>query len=233
MRRQQSLLEVFQSYTNWEDVDLTKLWENTQDTLYMTFASLVAVFIIGLVLGLLLYETSRRDDGFAKIVYYITTFLVNVFRSIPFIILIVLLIPFTRVLLGTITGPTAGLPALIFSAAPFYARLVETGFREVDKGVVEAAEAMGASKLGIIGKVLIPESLPSLVSGITVTAISLVGFSAIAGIIGAGGLGNMAYLDGFQRGRNTVVLVATITIVLIVFILQAIGDIAVKRIDKR
>ncbi|MFC6464921.1 methionine ABC transporter permease [Marinilactibacillus sp. GCM10026970] len=233
MRRDQSLLEVFQSYTNWEDVDLTKLWENTQDTLYMTFASLVAVFIIGLVLGLLLYETSRRNGGFAKIVYYITTFLVNVFRSIPFIILIVLMIPFTRALLGTMTGPTAGLPALILSAAPFYARLVESGFRDVDKGVVEAAEAMGASKLQIIGKVLIPESLPSLVAGITVTAISLVGFSAIAGIIGAGGLGNMAYLDGFQRGRNTVVLVATITIVFIVFILQAIGDIAVKRIDKR
>lgn len=233
MRRQQSLLEVFQSYTNWEEVDIASLWSNTQATLYMTFASLVAVFIIGMVLGLLLYETSRRDGGFAKAVYYITTLLVNVFRSIPFIILIVLLIPFTRALLGTMTGPTAGLPALILSAAPFYARLVESGFRDVDKGVVEAAEAMGASKLEIIGKVLIPESLPSLVSGITVTAISLVGYSAIAGIIGAGGLGNMAYLEGFQRNRFTVILVATIVIVLIVFVIQAIGDIAVKRIDKR
>ncbi|MEC6748998.1 methionine ABC transporter permease [Marinilactibacillus sp. XAAS-LB27] len=233
MRRQQSLLEVFQSYTNWEEVDLESLWSNTQATLYMTFASLIAVFIIGLVLGLLLYETSRRDGAFAKAIYYFTTLLVNVFRSIPFIILIVLLIPFTRTLLGTMTGPSAGLPALILSAAPFYARLVESGFRDVDKGVVEAAEAMGASKLEIIGKVLISESLPSLVSGITVTAISLVGYSAIAGIIGAGGLGNMAYLEGFQRGRNTVVLVATIVIVLIVFIIQAIGDIVVKRIDKR
>ena len=122
---------------------------------------------------------------------------------------------------------------LILSAAPFYARLVETGFRDVDKGVIEAAEAMGANKWEIITKVLIPESLPSLVAGITVTAISLIGFSAIAGIIGAGGLGNMAYLDGFQRSRNTVILVATITILLIVFTFQAIGDFIVKRIDKR
>lgn len=233
MRNEQSFLDVLRSYTNWEEVELPKLWDNTVDTLYMTFASLIAVFIIGLILGLLLYETSRRSGTAARITYLVTTMIVNVFRSIPFIILIVLLIPFTRTLLGTITGPTAGLPALILSAAPFYARLVETGFRDVDKGVIEAAEAMGANKWEIITKVLIPESLPSLVAGITVTAISLIGFSAIAGIIGAGGLGNMAYLDGFQRSRNTVILVATITILLIVFTFQAIGDFIVKRIDKR
>lgn len=233
MRREQSLTETLQSYTKWEEVDLTKLWTSTLDTLYMTFASLVAVFIIGLILGLLLYETSKRNGAFAKAIYYVTTIIVNVLRSIPFIILIVLLIPVTRTFLGTITGPTAGLPALILSAAPFYARLVETGFRDVDKGVIEAAEAMGASKFEIVTKVLIPESLPSIISGITVTAISLIGFSAVAGIIGAGGLGNMAYLDGFQRSRNTVILVATITIVLIVFIVQAIGDFTAKKIDKR
>lgn len=233
MRNEQSFLDVLRSYTNWEEVELPKLWDNTVDTLYMTFASLIAVFVIGLILGLLLYETSRRSGTAARITYLVTTMIVNVFRSIPFIILIVLLIPFTRTLLGTITGPTAGLPALILSAAPFYARLVETGFRDVDKGVIEAAEAMGANKWEIITKVLIPESLPSLVAGITVTAISLIGFSAIAGIIGAGGLGNMAYLDGFQRSRNTVILVATITILLIVFTFQAIGDFIVKRIDKR
>ncbi|WP_080146980.1 methionine ABC transporter permease [Marinilactibacillus piezotolerans] len=233
MRNEQSFLDVLRSYTNWEEVELPKLWDNTVDTLYMTFTSLIAVFVIGLILGLLLYETSRRSGTAARITYLVTTMIVNVFRSIPFIILIVLLIPFTRTLLGTITGPTAGLPALILSAAPFYARLVETGFRDVDKGVIEAAEAMGANKWEIITKVLIPESLPSLVAGITVTAISLIGFSAIAGIIGAGGLGNMAYLDGFQRSRNTVILVATITILLIVFTFQAIGDFIVKRIDKR
>lgn len=233
MRREESLTETLQSYTNWEQVDLEKLWTSTLDTLYMTFVSLAAVFVIGLILGLLLYETSKRNGTFAKAIYYLTTIIVNVLRSIPFIILIVLLIPVTRILLDTITGPTAGLPALILSAAPFYARLVETGFRDVDKGVIEAAEAMGASKFEIVTKVLIPESLPTILSGITVTAISLIGFSAVAGIIGAGGLGNMAYLDGFQRSRNTVILVATITIVLIVFIVQGIGDFTAKKIDKR
>lgn len=233
MRKEESFIEIIQSYTNWEEVEPAKLWTNTLDTLYMTFASLVAVLILGLILGLILYETNKREGKIAKAIYYITTLLVNVFRSIPFIILIVLLIPFTRALLNTMTGPTAGLPALILSAAPFYGRLVETSFRDVDKGVIEAAEAMGASKLEIITKVLIPESLPSLISGITVTAISLIGFSAIAGIIGAGGLGNMAYLDGFQRSRNTVTLVATVTIVAIVFVLQATGDFIVKKIDKR
>lgn len=233
MRKEESFIEIIQSYTNWEEVEPAKLWTNTLDTLYMTFASLVAVLILGLILGLILYETNKREGKIAKAIYYITTLFVNVFRSIPFIILIVLLIPFTRALLNTMTGPTAGLPALILSAAPFYGRLVETSFRDVDKGVIEAAEAMGASKLEIITKVLIPESLPSLISGITVTAISLIGFSAIAGIIGAGGLGNMAYLDGFQRSRNTVTLVATVTIVAIVFVLQATGDFIVKKIDKR
>lgn len=233
MRKEESFIEIIQSYMNWEEVDPAKLWTNTLDTLYMTFASLVAVLLLGLILGLILYETNKREGKIAKAIYYITTLLVNVFRSIPFIILIVLLIPFTRALLNTMTGPTAGLPALILSAAPFYGRLVETSFRDVDKGVIEAAEAMGASKLEIITKVLIPESLPSLISGITVTAISLIGFSAIAGIIGAGGLGNMAYLDGFQRSRNTVTLVATVTIVAIVFVLQATGDFIVKKIDKR
>lgn len=233
MRKEESFIEIIQSYTNWEEVEPAKLWTNTLDTLYMTFASLIAVLILGLILGLILYETNKREGKVAKAIYYITTLLVNVFRSIPFIILIVLLIPFTRALLDTMTGPTAGLPALILSAAPFYGRLVETSFRDVDRGVIEAAEAMGASKLEIITKVLIPESLPSLISGITVTAISLIGFSAIAGIIGAGGLGNMAYLDGFQRSRNTVTLVATVTIVAIVFVLQATGDFIVKKIDKR
>lgn len=233
MRKEESFIEIIQSYMNWEEVDPAKLWTNTLDTLYMTFASLVAVLLLGLILGLILYETNKREGKLAKVIYYITTLFVNVFRSIPFIILIVLLIPFTRALLNTMTGPTAGLPALILSAAPFYGRLVETSFRDVNKGVIEAAEAMGASKFEIITKVLIPESLPSLISGVTVTAISLIGFSAIAGIIGAGGLGNMAYLDGFQRSRNTVTLVATVTIVAIVFVLQATGDFIVKKIDKR
>jgi len=133
------------------------------------------------------------------------------------IILIVLLLPFTKTLVGSISGPQAAMPALILSAAPFYARLVEIGLREVDKGVIEAARAMGAKKITIVTKVLIPESLPAIVSGLTVTAIALVGSTAMAGVIGAGGLGNLAYLDGFQRNNNTLTFVATVLILVIVF----------------
>ena len=130
-------------------------------------------------------------------------------------------------------GENAALPALIIGAAPFYARMVEIGLREIDKGVIEAAKSMGAKTSTIIWKVLIPESLPALVSGITVTAISLVGFTAMAGVIGAGGLGNLAFLDGFQRNRFDVTLMATIVILIIVFIIQFIGDIITNKIDKR
>lgn len=158
---------------------------------------------------------------------------VNIFRSVPFIILIVLLIPFTKQLVGSIIGPVAALPALIISSAPFYGRLVETGFREIDKGVIEAAEAMGANKWQVIYKVLIPESLPSIIAGITTTAISLVGYTAMAGVIGAGGLGNLAYLEGFQRNQPTVTLVATVIVLIMVFLIQGIGERVVDRVDKR
>ncbi len=215
------------------DVDWQLMWGYTQETLYMTIYSLVAVFILGILLGLLLFLTNRNEGVPAKILYWITAILVNVFRSIPFIILIVLLLPMTKTLVGTIIGPKAALPALIISAAPFYARMVEIAFREVDKGVIEAAKAMGANLFTIIGKVLIPEALPAIVSGITVTAISLVGFTAMAGVIGAGGLGNAAYLEGFQRNQPDVTIVATIIILIIVFIFQIIGDLLTKAVDKR
>ena len=158
---------------------------------------------------------------------------VNIFRSIPFVILIILLLPFTKWLVGSMLGPNAALPALIIGAAPFYGRLVEIALREIDKGVIEASVAMGASIWTIIWKVLIPESLPALVSGITVTTISLVGYTAMAGVIGAGGLGNLAYLDGFQRNRMDVVFVATVIILIIVFTIQMLGDFITKKIDKR
>ena len=146
---------------------------------------------------------------------------------------IVLLIPFTKALIGTMIGKDAALPALIIGSAPFYARMVEIGLREIDKGVIEAAKSMGAKTSTIIWKVLIPESTPALVSGITVTAIALVGYTAMAGVIGAGGLGNLAYLQGFQRSQNDVTLVATIIILIIVFIIQFIGDFITSKLDKR
>ena len=216
------------SRVNWD-----KVQEKTIETLIMTFESLIAVFLLGLFLGLLLYITSNSKGTFGKGFYTVVTAIVNIFRAIPFIILIVLLIPFTKALIGTIIGVQASIPALIISAAPFYARLVEIGLREVDKGVIEAARAMGAKRITIITKVLIPESLPAIVSGLTVTAIALVGATAMAGVIGAGGLGNLAYLDGFQRNNSTLTFVATVLILVIVFAIQILGDTVVKKIDKR
>lgn len=224
---------VLSQYFDFSEVDWEKMQEATIETIGMTIGSVVIIFFAGLLLGLLLYETNGKDTLAAKTLYRVVAILVNVFRSIPFIILIVLLLPVTKTLVGSITGPAAALPALIIASSPFFARLVEIGFREIDKGVVEAAEAMGANKWQIIYKVLIPESLPAIVSGITVTTISLVGYTAMAGVIGAGGLGNLAYLDGFQRNQSTVVLVATLIILVIVFIIQAIGDVIVKKVDKR
>ena len=216
------------SRVNWD-----KVQEKTIETLIMTFESLIAVFLLGLFLGLLLYITSNSKGIFGRGFYTVVTAIVNIFRAIPFIILIVLLIPFTKALIGTIIGVQAAIPAPIISAAPFYARLVEIGLREVDKGVIEAARAMGAKRITIITKVLIPESLPAIVSGLTVTAIALVGATAMAGVIGAGGLGNLAYLDGFQRNNSTLTFVATVLILVIVFAIQILGDTVVKKIDKR
>ncbi|EOL8876134.1 methionine ABC transporter permease [Enterobacter mori] len=210
-----------------------QLWAATQETLYMTALSGVATFVLGLVLGLALFLTARGGLFHNRKVYSVISIVVNVFRSIPFIILIVLLIPFTKTIVGTILGANAALPALIVGAAPFYARLVEIALREVDKGVIEATRSMGARLSTLVFRVLLPESSPALVSGITVTLIALVSYSAMAGVIGAGGLGNLAYLEGFQRNHGDVTLVATVTILIIVFIIQFCGDVITSLLDKR
>ncbi|KGM46038.1 ABC transporter permease [Neobacillus niacini] len=216
-----------------EIVKWTQLLEATRETLYMTTISVLVTFILGLVLGLLLFLTDKGNLWENRGINVIIAGFVNIFRSIPFIILIVLLIPFTKLLVGTMLGANAALPALIIGAAPFYARMVEIALREIDKGVIEASQSMGATHSQIIFKVLIPESLPALISGLTVTAISLVSFTAMAGVIGAGGLGHFAYLEGFQRNRPLVTLVATIAILILVFIIQFIGDYFTKKTDKR
>ncbi|MET6677581.1 methionine ABC transporter permease [Citrobacter amalonaticus] len=210
-----------------------QLFAATQETLYMTALSGIATFVLGIVLGLALFLTARGGLFQNRALYSGISLVVNIFRSIPFIILIVLLIPFTKAIVGTILGANAALPALIVGAAPFYARLVEIALREVDKGVIEATRSMGARLSTLIFRVLLPESSPALVSGITVTLIALVSYSAMAGVIGAGGLGNLAYLEGFQRNHNDVTLVATMTILVIVFIIQFCGDVITSLLDKR
>ncbi|MEZ7790251.1 methionine ABC transporter permease [Niallia circulans] len=215
------------------NVDWEIMWNATKETLFMTGFSIIFTFILGIILGITLFLTDKGNMWNNVFFNRIISAVVNIFRSIPFIILLVLLIPLTTLLIGTMIGPKAALPSLIIGAAPFYARLVEIGLREVDKGVIEAAKSMGAKPTTIIFKVLLPESMPALVSGITVTTIALVGSTAMAGIIGAGGLGNLAYLQGFQRGNGDVTLISTVIILIIVFIIQFIGDFITIKIDKR
>lgn len=215
------------------DVNWDNMWNATVETLYMSVVALLFTFLFGIVLGLLLFLTDRKQLWENKAAHFVIGAYVNIFRSIPFIILIVLLIPFTRSIVGTFLGPSAALPALIIGAAPFYARMVEIALREIDKGVIEASKAMGATNGQIIRKVLLPESMPALVSGITVTAIALVSYTAMAGVIGAGGLGDLAFRDGFQRNNPEITLTATVIILVIVFALQFIGDMITNKIDKR
>ena len=230
---QTSIDELFQQMFSFENVNWNEVIKATNETLYMTFIPTFYVFVIGLLLGILLFLTGKGRSLQNKFVHFILGGIINVFRSIPFIILLTLLMPFTKAIMTTIIGPKGAIPTLVISAAPFYARLVDIALNEIPSGVIEAAESMGANTRQIITKVLIPESLPALVSGITVTAIALVGSTAVAGAIGAGGLGNLAYMIGFTRNKQDIIFVATVAILVLVFIIQIIGDLTVKAIDNR
>lgn len=223
---------LWSQYTDFDKVNWEKVLSATRETLFMTFFATLVVLFLGVIVGYFLYKTSQSNQK-NKWSSQLLSGLVNIFRAIPFLNLIVLLIPITKLMLETITGPVAALPALILSATPFYARMVETGLREIDRGVLELSEAIGMSEWQKFMKVYIPESMPAIVSGITSTAIALVGYTAMAGVIGAGGLGNLAYLEGFQRNNATVTLVATLIILIIVFVIQWVGDYFVQKIDKR
>lgn len=228
-----TLLSRLQEMLSFKHVRWDDYLTAVNETLYMTIVATIIVAFLGLALGLLLFLTSEGNVMENKIIYQVISQIVNIFRSIPFIILIVLLIPFTILIAKTMIGPNGALPALIISAAPFYARLVEIALKEIPKGIIEAAESMGASTWRIIIKVLIPESLPALISGLTVTAIALISSTAVAAVIGAGGLGGLAYLVGYTRNQIDVTFLATISILVLVFIFQIIGDLLTKRVDKR
>ncbi|MFC0282023.1 methionine ABC transporter permease [Falsigemmobacter intermedius] len=210
-----------------------QLWQATLDTLYMTGVSGLLTAALGLALGAVLFLTSPGQPLANRVIYRAVSLVVNIGRAIPFIILLVLLIPFTKAVIGTILGVNAALPALIFGTAPFYARLVEIAFREVSRGVIEATRAMGGGMGTILFRVLIPEAAPALVSGMTVTLIALVSYTAMAGAIGAGGLGHLAYLEGFQRNNRQVIFVATAVILVLVFAIQFAGDRLTRHLDKR
>ncbi|MBO4705936.1 MAG: ABC transporter permease [Spirochaetaceae bacterium] len=196
----------------------------TLQTLSMVFFSTVFSLILGLPLGILLCVTDPVSGIMPKpILNQILTRIVNVLRSFPFIILMILLFPLARIIVGTSIGTTATIVPLSIAAAPFVARVIESALKEVDPGVVQAARAMGSTNFQIIMKVLLPESMPSLVAGITLTIINLIGYSAMAGAIGGGGLGDLAIRYGYQRFRTDIMVVSVIVILVLVEVIQIIG----------
>ncbi|ASR46055.1 MULTISPECIES: methionine ABC transporter permease [Paenibacillus] len=216
------------SQVSWEE-----LWNSTVETLQMLGASALFTLIIGLPLGVLLFLASRSSLTLMKVIYIVLSFIVNILRSVPFIILIVALIPFTRSLVGTSTGVLGTIPPLVIGAAPFFARLVETSLREVDKGVIEAAQAMGASTGQIIRRVLLREALPGLLAALTITVVTLVSYTAMSGMIGGGGLGTLAINYGYYRYETAVMIVAVVLMVVLVQLLQMAGDRLVRHYTRK
>ena len=220
---------------------MSKLWilvfGATMETLSMVFFSTLFSLILGLPLGILLSATSGEDQGGIiphPVLNNVLGRIVNVLRSFPFIILMILLFPLSRLLIGTSIGTTATIVPLSIAAAPFVARVIETALKEVDPGVVQAARAMGSTNFQIVRKVLIPEALPSLVSGVTLTIINLIGYSAMAGAIGGGGLGDLAIRYGYQRFRGDIMFIAVVIILVLVEIIQVIGNkISAKLLARR
>jgi D-methionine transport system permease protein len=207
------------SNVNWADIAAA-----TGDTLVMLAASLALTIVLGLPLGVLLYVTGKRQIGENRVFHAVLGVVINVLRSVPFIILLIVMIPLTVALVGTSLGVVGAILPLVVGAAPFYARLVEGALREVDRTTIEATQAMGATPLQIVTGTLIPEALPGLVSGATVTAVALVSFTAMAGVVGAGGLGDLAIRFGYQRFQTDVMIVTVALLVLLVQAIQLAGD---------
>lgn len=209
------------------------LLEGTYETLLMTFASTIFAYVIGMPLGVIMVATDEHGISSNKAVNSVLGTIINIGRSIPFVILIVAVIPLTRFIVGKAIGPVAAIVPLTIAAAPFVARMVETALQEVDPGVVEAAKTMGATNWQIAYKVLLPEAVPSLIRGFSITTITLIGYSAMAGAFGAGGLGDIAIRYGHHRYQADVMWVTVVLIVVIVQLIQMAFEIAAKKIDKR
>lgn len=203
------------------------------ETLYMTLASTFVGYLVGLPLGICLAVTDKDGLTPNKVIYKVLDFIVNVLRSIPFLILLILLIPFTRLVVGRSTGVSATVVPLVVAAIPFIARMVESSIKEVDNGVVEAARSMGASNLRIIVHVLITESKTSLISGITIAIGTILGYSAMAGVVGGGGLGDIAVRYGYYRYQTNIMVITVVLLIVLVQVFQTSGNLIAKKTDKR
>jgi D-methionine transport system permease protein len=209
---------------NWSDIVWPEIGQATIDTLIMSGVSLLFTMVLGLPLGVLLFLSGKRQLLQHAPLNALLSVVVNFFRSVPFIILLIIMIPLTVWMIGTSIGVAGAIPPLVFAAAPFYARLVENVLREVDPGVIEACQAMGATTRQIIVGALLPEALPGLLAASTVTAIALVSYSAMAGAIGGGGLGDLAIRYGYQRFQPDVMVITVLLMVVLVQLLQIAGD---------
>ncbi|MBP2168309.1 D-methionine transport system permease protein [Erwinia toletana] len=211
----------------------TLLLNATLETLYMVALATLFTVIIGLPVGVLLFLT--RQDGIfpQRWLSRPLNLLVNIGRALPFVVLLIALIPFTRLLIGTTLGSTAAVVPITLGAFPFFARIVENALEEVDRGRVEAVISMGGSNWHIVSRVLLPEALPALMSGITLTVVMLIGFSAMAGVIGGGGLGDLAIRYGYQRFNNQIMIATVIVLLLLVWLVQRMGDQLVRGLAHR
>lgn len=209
------------------------LAEGVWESVYMTLATTALAYVLGLPMGVLLTVTKRGGIAAAPRFHAVFGWVVNILRSLPFLILMFFVIPFTRLVAGTSIGPTAALVPLTISASPFIARMVEQSLEEIDAGVVKAAECMGATKWQIVARVLLVESVPSLLRGLSISVITILGYTAITGAFGAGGLGNLAYRFGYQRYQKDVMYVCILLLILLVCAVQIIFDLAARKADKR
>lgn len=207
--------------------------EGIRDTLYMTLVSTLIGYVVGLPIGIILYVTRQEGLKPNRIVYRIIDVICNIIRSIPFLILLILLIPFTRAIVGQSYGSTATIVPLVICAAPYIARVVESSLNEVDKGVIEAARAMGASDLQIIFKVLLVEAKTSLITGATITTGLLLGYSAMSGTVGGGGLGDIAVRYGYYRWQTDIMIVTVVLLIVIFQIIQNLGTKISVSLDHR
>ncbi|MFC4297395.1 MAG: methionine ABC transporter permease [Castellaniella sp.] len=215
------------------NVDWWMIGEATIDTLLMTGFSLLFTVLIGLPVGVLLFLSSPGQAADNRAVYQTVAFIVNVMRSVPFLILLIVMIPFSRLVVGTALGVQGSIPPLVASAAPFFARLVENVLRELDPGVNEACRAMGATSRQTVLWALLPEATTGILAAIVVTAITLVGYSAMSGVIGGGGLGDLAVRYGYQRYQGDVMAVTVVVLVIMVQVFQVLGDRWVAKLNRR
>ena len=216
----------------WNEQTIQMILGGIRDTLYMTVFSTLFGYILGLPMGIVLTVTDKNGLRPNKFIYSIFDVISNVVRSIPFLILLILLIPFTRLVVGKSYGSTATIVPLVIAAAPYIARMVESSLKEVDKGVIEAAQSMGASNMKIILKVLLPEARTSLITGATIALGTILGYSAMAGTVGGGGLGDIAVRYGYYRWQTDIMIVTVILIMILFQIFQTVGMGIANKLDK-